>query len=388
RLGVSFKYMGTSAQAQLAYSATNEQHTITAYFKQVMYEAYIVPPQTPAEFFSTSFTNEKLQEQVNLGNIGSNNLPVYVGKIQYGRMMMFTMTSSAHTDSMKMAIEGSYSGFTQYSVEVQASLRNILQSSEYTIISIGGPASTVLDMIKSGNLNDYFKTDASLTTAVPLAYTLYNLADGSIATVSETTEYDVRECSALNAQCYLNKTEWQMAIAELVGEGHIIEFPTTPENVALANEVASLPNENDILGTILTFDSASTQLPFTFSLKPGVSGYRLQYKADRWISVGLVGVEEDDVFDIRIPEWNDNAAVFAIGIDIGDNWREPDEEGLYVYGVDGFEKRFLGVAPNHPETFLGVVATVPLTTFHFNEGDVNDDIFVRDFYFGVLEWSD
>lgn len=208
------------------------------------------------------------------------------------------------------------------------------------------------------------------------------------------------ECNGVNATCYLNKTEWQMAVAALAGEDKITEFLTTPDNIALSNEFTSPPGQNINMGSILTFDSSSTHFPFTFRLQAGINGYRLVYEDQesgpafgpmdqaRSISIGDVNDEENDNLIIAVPEWNNNAAIFAIGITVGDN-EGVSEEYIEVWGIDSFNKRF-DMTPHCPglHGFIGIVSTVPLTQLFFNEDNGGDDIFVRDFCFGVLEWTD
>ena len=50
-------------------------------------------------------------------------------------------------------------------------------------------------MIASGDWRQYFTENAPLTSAYPISYTFRNLRDGSIAKVSESTEYNIKECS-------------------------------------------------------------------------------------------------------------------------------------------------------------------------------------------------
>jgi len=398
-VGLSYKYLGSYGRGALRDATSEELTTITAFFKQVMFEAYIVRPQTPAEFFSDQFTKERLDEQVALGNIGPDNLPVYVARMQYGRMLAFSMTHTSSVSMLQAAVEAGYSGLTSVSTEIRAEVQNILQTATIDIATIGGSDNNTRALLRSGSLKQYFAEHDPLTTAEPLAYALYNLADGSLAVVSETAQYDVRQCSSAGVNCYLNKTQWEMAVAEMAGEGLITDFLTTPGNIALANEVGAPPGANMSLGSIITFEPANTGLPFTFYLRATIGGYRLVYDdqeghpafqpmdQQRSISIGDADDEENDNFEIGVPEWDRNHAVFAIGITVGDNAAE-GEERIEVEGL-GLSKTF-AMSPDCPLThgFIGVVSTVPLTSLFFNEGNGGDDIFVRDFRFGVLEWSD
>ena len=73
-----------------------------------MFETYIVLPQTPSAMFSDEFTEDVLQQQVNLGSIGPDNLPVYVARIEWGRVMLLTMSSDASITDMRNALRATY----------------------------------------------------------------------------------------------------------------------------------------------------------------------------------------------------------------------------------------------------------------------------------------
>ena len=83
-----------------------------------------------------------------------------------------------------------------------------------------------------------------------------------------------------------------------------------------------------------------------------------------------------------------NTAVFAIGIDVGDNTGESGES-ITVTGINGFSQNY-PVTPSGGGTvgsFIGVVSTVPLRTVFFDEGTGDDDIFIRNPQFRVVRWD-
>jgi hypothetical protein len=94
QLGVSARYMGTSVESELSYQEALEENTLTAYFVQRMFTTSMVLPQTPSAMFSSSFTRDDLQAQVDAGAVGPDNLPTYVSSVVWGRMLMVTMTST------------------------------------------------------------------------------------------------------------------------------------------------------------------------------------------------------------------------------------------------------------------------------------------------------
>ncbi len=198
-LGFSARYMGASVEAQLQYDQSFEEKTLTAYFIQKMFTTSVVLPQSPSSFFGANFTQAQLEEQQRLGRIGDDNLPTFVSNIVWGRLMMLTMTSTNSVEQMRAALSASYEsvGGNGGSGSISNEDLRVLQESEIQVVTVGGDAESALALLRSGNLGDFFASDSPLTAARPISYTVRNLADNTIAKVSETTRYDIRECSAI-----------------------------------------------------------------------------------------------------------------------------------------------------------------------------------------------
>ncbi|HKI47599.1 MAG TPA: FG-GAP-like repeat-containing protein [Balneolales bacterium] len=200
QMGLSGRYLGFQASASGSIDQTVAEHTVTAEFYQKMYTVVIQAPQTPGGFFSSDFTNDKLQEQISLGRIGPDNLPVYVSNIVYGRMMMFSLTSTASVSDIRATMQAGYKSIGgSVSGSLKAKQKAILQNAKIAVTSIGGDADATIKMIRSGDWSQYFTDNAPLSSAAPLSYTFRNLGDNSIAKVSETTSYNVRTCTARQA---------------------------------------------------------------------------------------------------------------------------------------------------------------------------------------------
>jgi hypothetical protein len=199
-VGVSGSYLGFSASATGDFSRSAAETTVTAQFYQRMFEVVVAPPQTPAAFFSSDFTDERLQEQVTIGRMGPDNIPVYVSNVVYGRMMMFSFTSSESEQEIRGTLQAAYNSIGgSASASLSAKQESILQQAKIAVTSRGGDAQDILDVIRSGDWSGYFTDEAPLSTAAPLSYTFRNLSDGSIATVTEATAYNIRECRAIPA---------------------------------------------------------------------------------------------------------------------------------------------------------------------------------------------
>lgn len=388
-LGLSFKFMGTDIKNQLDLSSTQKKHSITAYFKQYMYEVYMELPQTPAEIFSSEFTDEKMQEQVDIGNIGQDNLPVYVSRIQYGRIMVITMSSDSSVTDMKNALKATHGAF---SVDMTAKYDEILSTSEIEVVTFGGDDSDALSMIRSGNIEDYFVDSPALTTAFPIGYVLNNLADNSTAKVSETTKYDVTECQQMETAIFLDWNQWKANFTAIPDSCENYFFTTNGTNVALANEVTGPLGSNVHLPARLTYPGSNTGYPFNFYVQALQSGcpYPISFNDSEFdetnlLSIGDVDNCEDDDFEIGVSTDDDNTYVFAIGFYLGNNGLESSET-LEVFNGSSKVKEFTYTSlpqSSAGEIFVGVVSTVPITRIMYNEGAGTDDIYIKDFCFGV-----
>ena len=108
--GISGRYMGFEASATGDLSKNASETTVTAHFYQQMYTVTVAPPSTPAGWFNSDFTQERLDEQIALGRIGPDNLPVYISQVVYGRMMMFSFTSTASETDIRATLNAAYNG--------------------------------------------------------------------------------------------------------------------------------------------------------------------------------------------------------------------------------------------------------------------------------------
>jgi hypothetical protein len=201
KMGLSASYMGASIKSSLSTNLSEEKRTVTAYFIQQMFTASMVLPQYPDDVFSKEFTEELLEKEVKSGRMGKDNPPVYVSSIVYGRIMMFSFTSTATEAKIKATLNAVYNA-GDFGGELEAELQDVLNKAEISVVTVGGDADHALSLIRANNLSEFFTSDSPLSTAKPISYTIRNLKDNAIARVSETTEYNLRECTAAKPTGY------------------------------------------------------------------------------------------------------------------------------------------------------------------------------------------
>jgi len=198
--GLSGKYLGFSGSASGSTSRNSSETTVAVQFYQRMFDVVVAAPPTPAEWFSSQFTPAKLQAQVAAGTMGTDNPPIYISQVTYGRSMMFTLTSTASESEIRATLNASYKFVTgQASLQLKAQQQEILQQARIAITSIGGNDSATIAMIQSGDWRAYFTQSAPLSTAAPLSYVFKNVSDGSIAQVTEATNYTIKSCTEYSA---------------------------------------------------------------------------------------------------------------------------------------------------------------------------------------------
>ena len=193
-MGISGRYMGFKGKANADFTRDASETTVTAHFVEKMFDVVVELPQTPAAFFSSDFTQNEFDQQVALGRIGADNLPVFIHTITYGRMMTFSMTSTATATEINAAISAAYSQIGKsVQVDLDAKHKTILENARISVTSYGGNAQATLDVIRTGDWSQYFTEAAPLSAAAPLSYVFQTL-DGKPAGVTEATNYKIRDC--------------------------------------------------------------------------------------------------------------------------------------------------------------------------------------------------
>jgi hypothetical protein len=371
--------MGASVRASLAVEASHDESSLSAYFVQKMFTTSIVLPDSPGDFFSDAFTEDMLNDQIAKGRIGPDNLPVYVSNIVWGRMMMLTMTSTEEVSKMQAALQASYQGM---SGSVSGEHLEVLQNSTIKLVTVGGDAQAALDFLRTGQLGEFFKDDAPLTTAVPLSYTLRNLGDNAVAKVSETTSYDMVECSGLEAIVVQDEAAWRNQV--LSGSMELLEFPTSSANVGLADEVSNPPGKNVELGGVLTWPAANTPLPFDLVLT-APEGHMTYWDDEAYgqytISIGDIDNWQNDDFWIEVS----GVDVYALAFYLGDNQDLPGEDLSVWAATEGGGEEYLQQFPQGYRGFVGLISPVPLRRIQYNEDSGGDDIYVSGLRFGVRQ---
>lgn len=195
-IGVSGRYFGFAAAADANLSKSKTENGLSVTFREQMYRVQYAAPR-PEDVFTSAFNEARYQQLLANGEVGPDNPPVYVAEVTYGRLMNFSMISTASETEMDAAVRMAYGvAGTPGSVKgkIDTEYEELLESSRYSVAYIGGSTAATSAMMKSLNWGDYFSHPATAADAVPISFTLKNLKDDSLALVQELTSYDLTTC--------------------------------------------------------------------------------------------------------------------------------------------------------------------------------------------------
>lgn len=330
-LGLDARYLGAEASARLDYSKDASQHTYTAYFVQRLFTIAVDLPERPSSLFVDGIGGADLQA---LG-IGASNLPLYIDSVSYGRILMFSFTSSDSRERIEAALEFSYesppggvAGFAE------TDLQETLSNARIEVFALGGPTTGVQNLIRDGSLASYFEAPLAINQVEPISFTIRNLGDNRLAKVGDTTSYEVRTCSPVGGGLPQPKHWWPANgdTNDAVGDAHI----TTMQGVYGAGWDGSNPQQRSwvfdgsgqYLHTWPIEQVVATDAPFTVSawINPrSTSGNRTIIS-----QVGGELLAGDFAVQVQHRDGNEDARVHM--------WRRPSSGST---AIDWVQSRFI-----------------------------------------------
>ncbi len=206
--GLSVKYSGIIASgsvgASMSQASTIKKRTVLVKLMQPMYTISFADDEKaePADFFAEDLMEADFERQRELGTMGAGNLPCYVQSVTYGRMIVYSMTTTETTteEEYRLAVQASYGAWSG-SGSVNSRQRELVQNSTVEVQVFGGTQGAGLDAIKQALKNGDFSAflqPAPATTAVPLSYRINDLKNRQPAVIGDATKFTIRECEPVN----------------------------------------------------------------------------------------------------------------------------------------------------------------------------------------------
>ena len=201
KLGVSASWDGLFASAAFSAKFADEEkvekYTVVSKLMQQMYTITFAHDSFPAarDFFSSSLTESQIAGAEGNGFLGSNNIPVFIGSVTYGRMVVFTATSTQVSSSQELQSTLEAAGATwSAKAELTAEEKSFLSSLDIEVLAVGGNQAQVSNAIKTGDWSDLY-AEADILNSVPLRYTVHALTGvRPLASIGDTTSYTAADC--------------------------------------------------------------------------------------------------------------------------------------------------------------------------------------------------
>jgi len=206
--GISLSYDAVFANGSVSstfnQNSSVQSHSVVVKLLQPMYTISFADDEMaePGDFFAEDVTQADFDRQRELGTMGPGNLPCYVQSVTYGRMLVYTMTSTEATSSqeLQLAVQASY-GAWEGSGQVDTRQKQLVNNSTIQVQVFGGTQQDQLDAIKTAlHTGDFsaFLTEVPATTAVPLSYRINDLKNRQPAVIGDATKFSIKECEAVN----------------------------------------------------------------------------------------------------------------------------------------------------------------------------------------------
>ncbi|GMQ24437.1 cholesterol-dependent cytolysin suilysin [Algoriphagus sp. oki45] len=196
-IGLNVEWARGDVETQFNFQSSNTERVAMMSFKQVFYSVTMDPPTSPGQVFGPDASITEIEQK-----FGPDTPPAYVQAVNYGRIIMFRMITTTSATSAELEGALNYAtGLTQVSGTLEAKYKAILNTSNITVVTIGGNASVASEAVSAKNFADLeyiIKGENAVYSrnnpGVPISYKLHYLKDNTTAKLGYTTEYDVQTC--------------------------------------------------------------------------------------------------------------------------------------------------------------------------------------------------
>jgi hypothetical protein len=190
--GLSIGYEGGAFSAGLEAAYSNEnmvaKKTVICKMVQPMYTISFVTDtyEKPADLFGASVTKQGLEE---MGDM-VEPFPLYIKSVTYGRMLLYSVSSSEaeSADALKIEVDASYAGFSG-SGSLDRETAQKTSDKEIDVKNWGGTQKVAFDAIRTGDFQQFFQPTPA-GNAVPLYYTVQSVYRDPIEQTNELTVSD------------------------------------------------------------------------------------------------------------------------------------------------------------------------------------------------------
>ncbi len=191
KLGLSIKGSTFGVDANASLDETHKQSTVVASVRQIFYDVTFTPDGAQA---SGIWPKASVSSTDLAPFMGSGNPPLYVDSVQYGRFICVTAQGSFSSSELKAALSAQYKAAVTAGVTLDAHSKQVLQSSQVNIYTIGVPGHLLFETMTDPitGLDQVYKSGLAFNPqnpGAPISFTCRHVADGTLAHVGLAAEY-------------------------------------------------------------------------------------------------------------------------------------------------------------------------------------------------------
>ncbi len=188
--------VGLDASANVSVERSYNEHTVIAKFIQQMFTVRLADDllPEPVDFFATDVSADDIKGLETKGEMGADNIPLYIESVTYGRILLFTLKSTnvSSGSALSTALQASIGDYVNGGVTLSDDQKQILESSTATVFSAGGTKDAANAAVASLNWSEFFKA-APASTAVPISFVAKTLNGKKIVKLVDSVDYVQRD---------------------------------------------------------------------------------------------------------------------------------------------------------------------------------------------------
>lgn len=191
--------VGMDGSLEVSKERSSYTHTVAAQYVQEKFKIRIADDliSTPADFFTDDFTTDDLEQLEQNGEIGTDNIPLYIEEVTYGRILLFSKTSDrvAKSSDLTVALEASMADYASAGGGISQEQEEILTNSTNRIYSAGGSEAGANAAVRNLAWSDFF-VETSASEAVPISFVARTINGKKVVGVINQESYEYRDdCS-------------------------------------------------------------------------------------------------------------------------------------------------------------------------------------------------
>ncbi len=193
--------VGLDGSLSVEKSRSSFDHTVVAQFVQEMFTVRVADDliPTPADFFTSDFSGTDIEKMENAGEIGDENIPIYIESVTYGRLLLFSMRSESVASGGKLetALRASMAQYANAEGELSEEHEEIFRTASHRIYSAGGSQEGANAAIANLDWSRFF-VKSTASEAVPISFVAKTLKGKKIVGLVNSATFDQRDnCSLL-----------------------------------------------------------------------------------------------------------------------------------------------------------------------------------------------